>query len=251
MIWDQLTSVQISEIDRNTPLIIPIAATEQHGAHLPLATDRMIGEHFALQVHQAIPNQVLILPAIGIGCSKHHMDFPGTLTLSHSVFKEQVEQVVQSAIFHGFNNFILLNSHGGNQGIGQVIIEELGNKYVDCELFMTSWWRLSREQLLKLNQTGFGGVGHAGEFETSLMLLIAPELVHTDKIEQGANQPDHEWAQADLLNGPEVSHYLSMKQLTPNGIFGDPRAASKQKGVQITKIVVDQLVRVVQDLSNK
>jgi creatinine amidohydrolase len=251
MIWDQLTSAQIDALDRSITVILPIAATEQHGAHLPLATDRMIGEHLVRQVHQNIDDEVLILPAVGVGCSDHHMGFAGTLSLDHDTFKQQVKQVIQCVIHHGFSKIILLNSHGGNQGIGQVIIEDIGYKYPDCEFFMVSWWRLARQKLLELNQTGFGGVGHAGEFETSLMMLIAPELVHSDKIDKGANQPDFDWAQADLLNAPTVSHYRTMKELTPNGVFGDPRAASAAKGEQITEAVVSHLIKIVQDLGGK
>jgi creatinine amidohydrolase len=231
--------------------MLPIAATEQHGAHLPLATDRMIAEHFAEQLHRAVPDQVLILPAVGIGCSDHHMQFPGTLTLSHQTFMVQVEEIVKSIIHHGFSKIILLNSHGGNQGVGQVLVEKLGYAYTDCEIVMTSWWQIAREELIALNETGFGGVGHAGEFETSLMMLISPALVRSDKISKGENQPVFDWGKADLLRGPAASYYRTMKQLTPNGIFGDPRAASSEKGERITEVVVPRLLKIVQDLNTK
>ena len=249
MIWDHLTSEQIGSVDKNTPVILPIAATEQHGSHLPLATDRMIGEHFASQLHAAAPEKVLILPAVAIGCSDHHMDFPGSLTLSHNTFSLQVEEIITSVIKHGFTNIVILNSHGGNQGIGQVIAERIGYRHPECELVMTSWWQIAREHLLKITDTGFGGVGHAGEFETSLMLLIAPDLVRNEKIDKGANQQKLKWADGDLLHGPSASYYRTMKQLTPNGVFGDPRAASVEKGKQITEVVIKSLLQILQDLS--
>ena len=146
---------------------------------------------------------------------------------------------------------MLLNSHGGNQGSGQVLVEKLGYKFPDCEFVMTSWWNLARPDLLKITETEFGGVGHAGEFETSLMMVIAPQLIRTDKIEKGANQPTYDWSNADMLHGPRASHYKTMKQLTSNGIFGDPRAASVEKGDQITKTVVKHLLQVIQDLMSK
>ncbi len=251
MIWDQLTSGDIKSLGPGIPVVLPMAATEQHGAHLPLATDRLIGEHFTRRLHQIIPDQVLILPSIGIGCSDHHMDFSGTLTLSHQAFTQQVQEVVQSVIHHGFTNIILLNSHGGNQGVGQVIVENLGYKYPDCELVMTSWWQLARTGLLEITETGFGGTGHAGEFETSLMMLIAPDLVKTDKIANGENQEGYSWSEADMLHGPKASHYRTMKQLTTNGVFGDPRAASVEKGERITEVVVERLSKIVGDLLPK
>jgi len=251
MIWDQHTSRELELLNRDIPVVLPMAATEQHGAHLPLGTDRMIGEHFANKLNAIIPDQVMVLPAISIGCSDHHMDFSGTLTLSHQTFIHQVEEVVGAVIHHGFKNIVLLNSHGGNQGSGQVLVEKLGYKYSDCEFVMTSWWNLARPDLLKITETEFGGVGHAGEFETSLMMVIAPQLIRTDRIEKGANQPTYDWSNADMLHGPRASHYKTMKQLTSNGIFGDPRAASVDKGEQITKTVVTQLLKVVQDLMSK
>ena len=116
---------------------------------------------------------------------------------------------------------------------------------------MTSWWQLSRTGLLEITETGFGGVGHAGEFETSLMLLIAPELVQTDKIQNGTNQPGYSWSEADMLHGSAAAHYRTLKQLAPNGVYGDPRAGSQKKGAQITDLVVRCLSEVVQDLVSK
>lgn len=250
MIWDQLTFWEIESLDKRIPVILPIAATEQHGAHLPLATDRMIGEHFARQIHLKEPDQVLILPAVAVGCSDHHMDFSGTLTLSHQAFMQQVKKIIQSVIHHGFTNIILLNSHGGNQGVGQVLVENIGYKYPDCEVVMISWWQIAREELLKITETGFGGVGHAGEFETSLMMLIAPDLVRKDRIAKGENQEGYTWSKADLLHAPGALLYRTMKELTPNGVYGDPRAASVDKGERITKVVVENLLRVIRDLQN-
>ncbi len=248
MIWDQLTSQEVKQLNKGIPIILPIAATEQHGPHLPLATDRMIGEHFANKIHEVIPDQVLILPAVGIGCSDHHMDFPGTLTLSHAVFIDQLEQIIKSVAHHGFYKLILLNSHGGNLGAGQVIVEKAGYEHPEMQIIMASWWQIARDQLLKITETGFGGVGHAGEFETSLMMLIAPDLVRKELIVQGNNESSFDWANADLLHGPRASWYRTMKQLTPNGIYGDPRAASAAKGKLITAVVLESLRKIIEDL---
>jgi creatinine amidohydrolase len=198
-----------------------------------------------------MPEQVLVLPVLGIGCSDHHMDFRGTLTLSHQAFIRQVEEIVNSVIRHGFSKILLLNSHGGNQGAGQVLVEKLGYNNPDCEVVMTSWWQIDRLQLLDVTETGFGGVGHAGEFETSLMMMIAPDLVRTDKIVKGKNQEGFDWAAADLLHSPRASYYRTMKQLTSNGVFGDPRAASVEKGRQITEVVVQCISKLLGDLYSK
>jgi creatinine amidohydrolase len=248
MIWDQLTSPEIDMLDRSIPVILPVAAIEQHGAHLPLSTDRMIVEYFCQQLHEDIPDKVLILPSMGVGCSEHHLDFTGSLTLQHDTFLRQAEDMLGSVAHHGCQNLLIYNSHGGNLGISQVIVEHFGNRHPQCRIVLATWWKIASEALFELNETGEGGVGHAGEFETSLMMLIAPELVHHDKIEGKKNQQSFEWANGDLLRGPKASLYRSMKTQTPNGVFGDVRMVSAEKGQKITDIAVGALKKIVLDL---
>ena len=248
MIWDELTTVQIGELDRNIPVVLVLAATEQHGAHLPLATDRMIGEYFGRQLHEAIPEQVLILPAVQVGCSDHHLDFPGTLSLDHHHFAGQVEDVVKSVLKHGFKKILLLNSHGGNRGIGQVVVERLGHQFPEAHFVFSSWWQLAGEELSEISETGPGGVGHGGEFETSLMMLIAPERVVKQQISPKTNIPTFQWAEGDLLRSPRAVYHRSMKKMTPGGVYGDPTKASAEKGKEIVDAVLTGLQEVALDL---
>ena len=78
MIWEELTSYELGQVDKKIPVVLPIAAIEQHGRHLPLATDRIIGEFFCRQLSEHLLDKVLVLPAISVGCSEHHLDFPGS-----------------------------------------------------------------------------------------------------------------------------------------------------------------------------
>lgn len=248
MVWDELTTIQLSSVAKNIPVILTMAATEQHGAHLPLATDRLIGEHFTNELNILIEDKILILPSISVGCSSHHMDFSGSLTISHDTFIKQVEGILQSVIQHGFTNIILLNSHGGNQAVGQVLIEKLGFENPTINILMATWWKLVSDALLPLNESGKGGVGHAGEFETSLMLQIAPHLVKLDKKESGKHSPTFFWNEGDMLRGAMVSHYRSTKEMTANGVFGNPEYATAEKGKEILKLVVSNLKLIVYDL---
>lgn len=250
MIWDSLTSKQLSQVDKHITVLLPLSATEQHGPHLPLATDRLIAEHFAKTLNAEINESILILPVVSIGCSHHHLGFPGTLSLRHATFLSVVKDIVASVLHHGFYKIFLLNSHGGNQGIGQVILEQLGYEYPEAHFVISSWWALAKKALEKITETGPGGTGHACEFETSLIQLIAPDLIDIDSIQKGANVPTFQWAEGDMLRSPSASYYRSMKSMSPNGIFGQPFAASKEKGMRITSCVVDSLKQIVLDLNN-
>ena len=250
MYWDQLTSGQLAALDKQTPVLLNIAAIEQHGAHLPVATDRMIGEHFSSLLNKEIGDKILILPIVAVGCSDHHMGFCGTLTLSHNTFSSVVKEMIQSVLNHGFYNIILLNSHGGNQGIMQVIIEQLGYANPNAHILGASWWNVAKEELLKITETGPGGTGHACEFETSLMKVIAPQLVHESLIKQGANEWAFPAVDGDLLTGSKISFYRTMKELTPNGVYGDPTKSSAEKGIRIGECVVAALKQLVSDIYN-
>ena len=248
MIWDNLTTVQAEKINKELPVLILLCATEQHGPHLPLSTDRLIGEHFANELTRLIKDKFILLPVIPVGYSDHHMDFSGTLTFKHSTFKKIIREMTECMITHGFKNFLFLNSHGGNQGIGQVIIEELGNKHLDCRFNLVTWWKLATQDLKKLNQSGPGGTGHAGEFETSLMLFISPELVQNDKIDQPSDQKYNPLV-GDMITSPIISHFQKIKKISKNGVVGNPFVSSTVKGENISKIITSKLVKLIENMN--
>lgn len=250
MIWDELTWEEIDRLDRSLPVLLPLAATEQHGPHLPLATDRMIAEHFAASLDRHLADKLLVLPTVVVGCSDHHMDFAGTLSLQHETFAHQVTDVVRSVLHHGFKKVIMLNCHGGNSAIGRVLIDQLGKTFPHGHFVLAVWWRTATQALGALSDTGMGGTGHACEFETSLMMHLAPHLVRNDKITAKANRPTYPWAEGDMLHGASADYYRSMKQMTPTGVVGEPTAASAEKGRRITEVVVDALARIAEDVAD-
>ena len=249
MKWQELTSSALNQVDRITPVFIPVAAIEQHGPHLPLGTDSMIADHFMDTLHDGARKDILILPTIRVGCSDHHMKFAGSLTAAHNEFGGYVEAVAQSVIHHGFTKIILFNCHGGNQAIGQVVLERMGYQFPECDFFLVTWWSLALKQLIPIQESSRGGVGHAGEFETSLMLLINPNLVDVEKIPQTrGNLPNYTWATGDLISKGSVSYYRRMDENSPNGAVGDPFLGTKKKGELITQVVLDRLNIMIDDI---
>lgn len=151
----------------------------------------------------------------------------------------------------GFYNIILLNSHGGNQGIVQVIVEQLGSANPGAQIIGATWWNVAKEELLRITETGPGGTGHACEFETSLMKVITPQLIQESEIRQGANVLSFSLVNEDMLFGPEVSFYRTMKEMTPNGVFGNPIKSSAEKRIRIGACVTAALKQLVLDICKR
>ncbi|MGO4570416.1 creatininase family protein [Microvirga sp. 2TAF3] len=246
MRWEKLTTLEIGALDRSIPVIMNIAAIEQHGPHLPLDTDARIGGHFLEELDKRLGDKVLILPPVVVCASEHHMDFVGTLTVQHPTMLAYVTDILNSVAAHGFTNILLLNSHGGNQAIGQVILESFGARHRNCRIGLLTWWRIATDALLKLQESSFGGVGHACEFETSLMLHIDPSSVRKDLVAGRTHVMTHDWANSDLLRGGCGSLFRTMAELSGGtGVVGDPSFASAEKGAAISRIVVDALAEIV------
>jgi creatinine amidohydrolase len=248
MYWDRMTSVALDRVDRNTAVLIPLGATEQHGPHLPLCTDRLLAETICGRVESSLSGSVLVLPPVAVGCSAHHLAFPGTLTLRHASFFRQVRDILSSVAQSGFRSLVLLNGHGGNQGIGNVILEEFGASNPRLSIVFTSWWQLAAPELLAISTTGRGGIGHACELETSLMLAVAPELVDRSAVPARSGRLPYEWNQSDLLRSSRARLFQPQDQIADNGVYGDPAAATAEKGVAALDAISSQLQRLVTSL---
>lgn len=249
MKWEQLTSPKLDAVDRNTPVVLNIGAIEQHGPHLPLVTDALIGRHFTDRIDAELGDKVLILPQISVCCSRHHMMFAGTLTVRHETFLAYITDMLGAVAAHGFRNIVIFNSHGGNLAIGQVVLESFGNDHPEVELFMLTWWRIAADELAKIQETEFGGVGHACEFETSLVQMIAPELVEIDAAVDQLPIHDFHWAAADLLNAGRAAHHRNMHQLSNGtGVSGCPSKASPGKGQAISDVVTSAALAMLEDI---
>ena len=249
MRWEDLGWGEFVGLDRATPVLLNLASIEQHGPHLPVCTDSVIGAFLLDELDRQLGSRVLVLPQVKVCCSAHHMDFPGSLTVRHETLAAYVTDILASVAAHGFSNLVLFNSHGGNQAIGQVIVESFGAAHPECRVVYLCWWRMVAEELAAVRQSGFGGLGHACEFETSLMMLAAPGSVRTELIGGRSYVPSYDWANSELLLSGRGTLYRSMKDISGGtGVVGDPSLASVEKGREITRIVVAQLAGIVESL---
>ncbi len=246
-----LASPQVSNLDRNMVVVVPFGSVEQHSLHLPLGTDSIIGEAIARRLEQELPERVLVLPMMWLGCSRHHMDFAGSLTAEIETFIDVGEQLVSSMAEHGFRNFILLNSHGGNVNKVSLMAEKLRYKLgPTVKVAAVTYWHLIGEEIQAIRETPLGGMGHSGELETSVMLVVNPELVRRDLFDADGPEKRSKFEGCDMFASGTVSVAKPFKEMSRHGGIGDPRKASKEKGERILSAITAKLSEVVREIQS-
>jgi creatinine amidohydrolase len=246
MKWVELNSPQLGSLSRETICVLPLGATEQHGPHLPLATDQLIADGLAERIDEACARKLLVMPGLPATCSEHHMAFPGSLTLDHDTFARVVGQLIRSAARHGFRRFFLLNAHGGNMAIGGVVAEQLSASLRDAEVVFGTWFRMAGERLRSLVEGAYPAVGHACEFETSLILAMRPELVDRAAIIDDGVAPTSPLLKFDLLSGGPTVRSLPFDKFTTSGVWGKPSKATAEKGHAIFDITIPLIKELLQ-----
>ncbi|MFX0148918.1 MAG: creatininase family protein, partial [Candidatus Hodarchaeota archaeon] len=154
-------------------VVIGVGSTEQHGPHLPTQTDAVIADILANKVAKKLGN-ALQAQTIRIGCSEHHLSFPGTISLKKDTLKSIIFDYISSLSHHGFKKIIFIPSHGGNFEPLREVINEIQPKYPEVKLiggtnlmkFMNYLFKIAQDMGISREEAG----GHAGELETSQML---------------------------------------------------------------------------------
>jgi creatinine amidohydrolase len=226
-----LTWKQVDALPRESALLVlPTAAIEQHGHHLPLATDTLINNLLLGKALALLPASLPIfaLPPVCYGKSNEHIGFPGTLSVSAQTFMAVVRDLGASVASAGFKKVALYNTHGGNTSLVDVLARDLRAEF-----------GLRTFSLFGSPGAAFAGVSpqeraygfHAGEIETAFLLHAAPELVHTDEYTSNyiarVDQPE-------LLKpeGSSANFAWLTRDIAPSGVMGDPSAATASHGEQ-------------------
>lgn len=240
----QLTDLKWSEVaalDRDTPVIFPVAALEQHGRHMPVFTDSMLCGEIVRRVEARLGERVLIAPLQWLGNSEHHMDFPGTMSAAPRVYLDLLAGQFENFIAHGFRRLVMLNGHGGNDVPGKQVVFELRQKYRarrDLLLLFATYWNLTlmnpAEAHPGIKQTR---MGHACEWETSMVLRLAPHLVGNLKK-----------VKAIPFGNPfePASRGWIMGDRSVPGHIGDPRHATAEKGEALFQVFTDGAVAMLE-----
>jgi creatinine amidohydrolase len=241
MRFHELTSGRLAAIDRDqTLVIIPIAAVEQHGPHMPTGTDFILCSAVAEAVEAQLVERVLLTPTVWLGASAHHLRLGSTLNSALDTYIATLCDIARSLLDDGYQRLLFLNGHGGNIDPMRVAVREMQPAYPEALLAAGSYWAVADEFVRETLEGAHKYVGHACEFETSMMLHVRPELVLRDKIADAGKLV------TDSLNGVFLSR--DMYQRTRQGYTGRPDLASATKGKLLFSGIVERLVSFVNKL---
>lgn len=218
-----------------------LSALEQHSLHLPMGTDYLIGKEIIRRLERSMPDKLLCLPTVWLGCSSHHLSFAGTMSTTLSTMQGVIRDITFSVNKHGFRKLLFINSHGGNRAALAASIQELGDELQHLDIIGVTYWEVVRNELASIRESEFGGLGHACELETSIILAAVGELVDMSKAEKDGIIAQSIYSRSEMLDGSSVNIYRSMSRISRHGGFGDPCLATAQKGESFLEAIVNGL----------
>ena len=213
--------------------IIPVGSLEQHGAHLPVSTDSLIAEYIAKLLAEKVG--AFVLPVISYGVSFEHKPM-FNVSLRNSTLSTMLCDTCISLAENRIREIIILNGHHGNTGAIQYIPQEIQSKIptTDVNIHTLHYWQMITPEF-----------DHAGEVETSLVLAIAPKLVHMDRaLPNSKDLSKSRAAYNSLTNAPG-----SFPKITGNGVWGDPMKATASKGDKLIKEIIANLTKTIDEIS--
>jgi creatinine amidohydrolase len=221
-------------------VVFAVGSNEQHGPHLPTCTDSLIGDVLANKVAGKL-GRALQAPSINVGCSDHHMVFPGAISLRPETLKSLIRDYCVSLAKQGFKNIVILPSHGGNfnavreatDGLNQSLEGTNIVSYTDLKGLLEFLAEFSSKHGISAGESG----AHAGESETSMVLAIRKDMVDMKHAEEGfvgsfEDKMNLMWSQG-------------IKAISKNGVVGDPRKAEAGKGEEYLELWAEKMVEFV------
>jgi creatinine amidohydrolase len=226
------------------PVVIPIAACEQHGHHLPVFTDSMLLGEVVRLAALSLGDRLVWAPLLWLGNSHHHLDFAGTLSAAPRTYLNLLGDLIDNLVTHGYRRIVLLNGHGGNiVPAGQTIFEarQRYRERSDLLLLSATYWQLGCKPRHTNSSLVQDQMGHACEWETSMILHLAPHSVgELSQLEAVSPQMPFE---------PASQGWITKDRSAP-GHIGDPRRATAAKGQLLFRVfshdVATFLERVIQ-----
>lgn len=227
--WPELDAY----FEENSLAIVPLGSTEQHGPHLPEGTDHVIAEALAREAAERA--DYLCTPTVNVGVSSHHRQFPGTMWVDHSVFRDYVESLSRNLTTHGIDRIVFVNAHGGNIEP----LREVGRRLYEDEVAFSVEW-MWNESIPALVSDLFAQHGpHAGPKETSMVWYI-DDAVRDGELEAARDDGCPSLGDIRTQQNGARTYYDAVGN-SPNGAFGDPTDASAEKGEKMFEAACEQL----------
>lgn len=243
---ENLSFKQIDALDRQkTIVILPCGSMEQHGPHLPNGMDTHLAVAISEKAAENVKDTVdcLILPAIPVGQSPEHIDYPGTLSFTAETFIRILKEISGSIARHGFTKMYIVNGHGGNISAIGAAAFDIRDQY-KIRIFMFNVWAVVTDLAAKLTQreAPHKTDAHGGEIETSLVMYTHPEQVH---MEWAVDEDNPLLARGELINlgGPIGFNWNSVEDVALSGISGKASFGSAEKGKILIEALVDMATK--------
>lgn len=245
-------AAQASGLAARTVAVLPVAAVEQHGPHLPLSVDATLLQGVIDAALALLPADVpaLFLPPHNVGLSTEHLSYPGTLTLSPATLIALWSELGACVARAGVKKLLLLNGHGGNVAAMDIVARELRQRH-GLLTYSASWFSLplpdAVQGLFSAQEHRFGI--HGGEIETSMMLHLAPATVRMEEARDWrSSSQDRAEAHAILGNGRSAKMGWAIEDYHPAGAVGNAAAATAGKGRAVVQAAGEALAQLLLEL---
>lgn len=218
-------------------VILPLGALESHGPHLPFGTDALTAYLVALEIAQRVP-KTAVLPPLNYGVSEHYKDFPFCVSLTFETEIAILRDILESVYREGIRKVFIMNGHDGNIAPIEIAARTAKVAHPDFKIVsLDAWWKMVGDLLPKDFFEVWGGLGHGGEGEMSICLALFPELCQPEKAAGVVpNLPPH------------VDVKWRFSELTNTGASGDPTKGTREKGLKMKQVLVDTVVKILNDL---
>ena len=239
----EMTREQIKRLAPNAVAVLPTAAIEQHGPHMPILTDTLLCGTVAQRSAEAAAGevQVVVAPVLCYGNSHHHRPFAGVLSLSSPTYMAAVTDILEGLVRSGFRKLVVLNGHGGNTDSNAVVgldfVNRLGH---DVKIATGAYWDIARGALVERGLIASSLIpGHAGRFETSMVMALRPDLVTEEGLAQTQDMAKTAQGLFSDLSGATVQVHGAWAAST--GYTDNPAAASAAEGQALLEVVVERV----------
>lgn len=249
--WQDLTTRDFEALEpKRTVAVLPVAAIEQHGPHLPVSTDTTINDGLMAEALARIPADlpVLVLPTQAVGKSDEHLSFPGTLSIDAETLLRAWRQIGDSVAAAGVSKLVIMNSHGGQPQIVEIVARDLRLRHRMLAV-VASWSSMGKpEGLFSPEELRFGF--HAGDLETSLMLHFRPDLVRMEHAAHFETLSERMARDYTILQ-PEGRNGFAWlaEDLNPAGPAGDASVATAAKGAALAAHQAQRFADLLEEVS--